>query len=800
MTPSLSDILRWQDADSAPAADAGPAEGLLAMGTGAVAKGAGATLGIGARLMGGDTITANRIADGFAAAHTYQPRTAAGHAAIRGLLKTSKHFNDAADDFGADVLGVQPSAVTANVKKFSPDLYSDLAMGTQAAGLAAPALSGVSKLGGLLGDMADERALSAPLAGAPEAVVPHAPARQAASDYLADAGMEPNPPTDFEPANPERGKQIADAYAAMRHAPDDPEVKAAYDAMIKETLAQYQHIKKTGLKVDFIPQGAPDPYAAGPRAAIDDVRENNHLHVFPTDSGFGSDASFDAMDNPLMQMTDEVDASGNPMRANDVFRVVHDYFGHVQHGNGFRAAGEEAAWRSHAGMYSPLARRAMTSETRGQNSWVNYGPHGEKNRTASTPDTVFADQKTGLLPEEFSDLPDDRPLGERIDGGNQLGRIGGRWNAGGKQTVQDPQRNAFPGIYSDPRALVASAEVAPEDPMLHRLFGVTRQDMYDETMGRKGNEAGVIPGAAKNPSGSDAATKVMGAENTRRVSDLLGEAMNRKDLAQGMVPWYYMDPAFKRMETLMGRDEAVRQYRQLNTLTGMSSPGSDVHTELNRGTAAHMLANQGRFSDFQKFAGMDEEDRAAAGAPADLMGVLAHPYHPTAHTKPMAAYLSTGTSQMKSPKVPAYIQASGVPETGFQTDLPVADAHYSRGLGLADTRNPRIVKGKVAVPASSISKPELQAIQPWWQKLAAQHGLESVPAQALQWGGMSTATGVKTAVGAPKLEIMAGAMARLAQKMGITPEEARDLVLQGKAYVPGTHTQAQIRAMLADQE
>lgn len=49
-------------------------------------------------------------------------------------------------------------------------------------------------------------------------------------------------------------------------------------------------------------------------------------------------------------------------------------------------------------MYSDEARGAMASETRGQNSWVNYGPHGEANRTASGADTVFADQKVGLMP------------------------------------------------------------------------------------------------------------------------------------------------------------------------------------------------------------------------------------------------------------------------------------------------------------------------------------------------------------------------------------------------------------------
>jgi len=81
-----------------------------------------------------------------------------------------------------------------------------------------------------------------------------------------------------------------------------------------------------------------------------------------------------------------------------VHNCVHDYYGHCKDGFGMRADGEENAWRSHSAMFSPLARRAMTSETRGQNSWVNFGPHAEKNRTASAADTVYADQKVGLLP------------------------------------------------------------------------------------------------------------------------------------------------------------------------------------------------------------------------------------------------------------------------------------------------------------------------------------------------------------------------------------------------------------------
>ena len=60
------------------------------------------------------------------------------------------------------------------------------------------------------------------------------------------------------------------------------------------------------------------------------------------------------------------------LNENQMFRAVHDYYGHGIHGNQFGAKGEEIAWESHAKMFSPLARLAMTSETRGQNSFVNY--------------------------------------------------------------------------------------------------------------------------------------------------------------------------------------------------------------------------------------------------------------------------------------------------------------------------------------------------------------------------------------------------------------------------------------------
>lgn len=220
-------------------------------------------------------------------------------------------------------------------------------------------------------------------------------ATRAAEQYAESSGISYSPLTGYVPADPERGARIAREYAIMEHDPKDPIVRKAYNQMIDETMGQYESMLSQGVKPYFIT--GEDPYKASPYLALLDLEQNNRLGVFPTTKGFGTSENFDPKDNPLLRPT-EYKISGKPALANDIFRAVHDYYGHYKPGAGFRASGEETAFQSHSGMYSPLARRAMGSETRGQNSWLNFGPYGEQNRTANIDDTIFADQKTGLMP------------------------------------------------------------------------------------------------------------------------------------------------------------------------------------------------------------------------------------------------------------------------------------------------------------------------------------------------------------------------------------------------------------------
>jgi len=258
---------------------------------------------------------------------------------------------------------------------------------------------GAGKTAGKVGEFSKFLNPDAPLPRAPHNVEGPVPAVvDTSSGYARDRGIPLRRQTEYADVNPARGRRIANAYDRMEHAPQDPKVAAAYGALDKETMAQWDALQKAGAKIEFMPDGMPDPYPGGPRDALADLRTNNHLWVFPTVQGYGSGVSdIDVASNPLLRPTG-INHGGHDMLVNDAFRAVHDYFGHGMEGAHFGPRGEENAWLSHMKLYSPEAMSAATSELRGQNSWVNFGPFAEANR-ANPRGTVYADQKTGLLPD-----------------------------------------------------------------------------------------------------------------------------------------------------------------------------------------------------------------------------------------------------------------------------------------------------------------------------------------------------------------------------------------------------------------
>ena len=133
----------------------------------------------------------------------------------------------------------------------------------------------------------------------------------------------------------------------------DDLLKASYEQLAKETKDQF---KSLPFNFSFHQGEGTYPNSASMNA---DVHGNNHIYVFQ-----GGDKH---------DFLNEVDPETG-LNTNEMFRAVHDIFGHGIHGNQFGPKGEEIAWGAHHQMYSPLAIPAMTAETRGQNSVVNYSP------------------------------------------------------------------------------------------------------------------------------------------------------------------------------------------------------------------------------------------------------------------------------------------------------------------------------------------------------------------------------------------------------------------------------------------
>lgn len=271
---------------------------------------------------------------------------------------------------------------------------------------------------------------------------PNPETAQISDEYKKAKGIEEGPGSNITKLDTDRAMKIADAYDQMEDTPNDPEVQKAYQKLADETLDQFNAITDKGYTVELW-EGEGEPYANS-EEMIKDLKDNKHMYIFSTEQGFGDNAITDEQrkQNKLLEDSKFKDKNGKPLLYNDLFRFVHDFFGHSERGNGFGPVGEENAWDVHARMYTPLARRAMTTETRGQNSWVNFGPQMRNEdgslKKPSDPGYLkaterrFADQKMGLLPEEFSQIEEAPVQDQEADKKSIADKIRGLKSKGGK--------------------------------------------------------------------------------------------------------------------------------------------------------------------------------------------------------------------------------------------------------------------------------------------------------------------------------------------------------------------------------
>lgn len=170
------------------------------------------------------------------------------------------------------------------------------------------------------------------------------------------------------------------AHAYQQGPVNTHRVGQAYRALADETRQQYDYLTRPrhagglGVNVEFHPELDNTALYPTHRELINDVLTNRRLKVNKT----GSHPADTAVAHPYLSEEE-----------NDQFRAVHDAFGHAAIGRSFTRHGEEAAYHSHAQMYSPLARRALAAETRGQNSTMIYALGGQ----------AFPEQRAVDLPD-----------------------------------------------------------------------------------------------------------------------------------------------------------------------------------------------------------------------------------------------------------------------------------------------------------------------------------------------------------------------------------------------------------------
>jgi len=188
-------------------------------------------------------------------------------------------------------------------------------------------------------------------------------------------------------------KKIADIYDSLPI--DDsknPKVIKSYTALVDEIDKQWDYATNE-LWIKFIPREWEwQPYANSTEM-VNDVSKNKRLFFFTWWEP-----------HPFL---DKIDPK-TWLSWNEKFRAIHDLFWHATEWFSFSAKWEENAWIKHAQMFSDEARPAMTTETRWQNSRVNYWKQNYdanwdyKNIPPS--ERPYATQKVALLPDKYSNI------------------------------------------------------------------------------------------------------------------------------------------------------------------------------------------------------------------------------------------------------------------------------------------------------------------------------------------------------------------------------------------------------------
>ncbi|MBY4640949.1 hypothetical protein K6L44_13355 [Gluconacetobacter entanii] len=221
--------------------------------------------------------------------------------------------------------------------------------------------------------------------------------------------------------NAQTAIEIATWYHNVHPKNASPDALELYRKFREETFRQYEFLVASGLKVEaWLRKGQPYRNARHLRA---EVEKSGILYVYLTRRGYGSEyhgvgqniwadgCSSALMQHPMTELTG-VRASNIDLMYNDLFRAVHDVFGHLMFEASFSIEGEFLAAREHSQMYSQQVFPVLFAETVGQICWYYSGPHRTRGHPVChdsrgqfiSDDIPYAPQKTALMPVNLIEL------------------------------------------------------------------------------------------------------------------------------------------------------------------------------------------------------------------------------------------------------------------------------------------------------------------------------------------------------------------------------------------------------------
>lgn len=203
--------------------------------------------------------------------------------------------------------------------------------------------------------------------------------------YKEDKGIIAQPI--YSKVDSEFFKDLANYHSKVKDDRQNPEMKKSYDAFLNETMEQYQYLIDAGYTIEPW-MGEGEPYGVDSNTLREDIIKNKHLYYLRSRSATGEADENETAENYAPFRSTGIVLNGDDVLFNDLFRAVHNIFGHGMVANTFSTQGEFDAYNTHSPMYSKEAQKALFLET------VVYNAYYSQNKQ-------YAPRKIYDIPSEF---------------------------------------------------------------------------------------------------------------------------------------------------------------------------------------------------------------------------------------------------------------------------------------------------------------------------------------------------------------------------------------------------------------